>query len=190
MAIRPLQASNNFSYPRDMPCKVPPWKSNALLITNCFVEIATTNQLEMTGRSFTVLDEEAVSQNSVEKTNALAARIRCASVLPVAQESRPTKSLEARFQSQCLRPVDVYAKIEFRDYLNPNEFCVMRIQPHLDEVYKIGDAPKYHLSTGTERSFFGFLLARNCKGLIIRDINPRAKAYSDFSSSRRALFCV
>ncbi len=76
---------------------MPPWKSKALLINNCFGEIPFANGLEKSHRSFTVLDEEAAMQNSVEKANALAARIRCASVLPVEQESRRETSLEARF---------------------------------------------------------------------------------------------
>ncbi len=63
-------------------------------------------------------------------------------------------------------------RLHLNDYLSPNEYCVRKIQPHLDEAYKVGDEPKYHISTGTERSIFGFLLAKNCKGLIIRDINP------------------
>ena len=180
MAIRPLQASNSSSYLRDMPCEVLPWNPISHIITNCFGEIAFVNQLEMTSRSFAVLAEETTS-HSVEKAKALGSRIGCANVHPVAQESHSTKSLEARFRSQCLRPVDIHAQIQFADFLSPNEYCVMKIKPHLDMAYKIGDPSKYHFSTGTERSLFGFLLASNCKGLIIRDINPRVKAYSDFN---------
>ena len=181
MAIRPLEASSSSSYGLDMPCKVPPWKDTSLLITNCFTQIASLKGLEKTSRSFTVLDEMAALQNSVEKATALAARIRCSQVQSSIQESPPTKSLEARFQLLCLQPVDIHAQLAFRDHMSPNEWSVLGIQPHLDQVYKLGCAPVYHISTGTERSVFGFLLANNCKGLIIRDINPRVKAYSDFN---------
>ena len=62
----------------------------------------------------------------------------------------------------------------FTDYLQPNEWPVSRIQPHLQ------GATEWIISVGTWRSFFNLLLApEECQGVIVRDINPNVKKYVD-----------
>lgn len=75
--------------------------------------------------------------------------------------------------------VDVDAKINFTDFLTPNEGGVAAIKPHLNLMKK-----GVIVSPGTERSFFNLILSPQdqCEGLIIRDINPRTKAYVDFNT--------
>lgn len=92
------------------------------------------------------------------------------------EPSEYTESLESQFLEQICTPLDLNFK-GFEDFLEPNETEPEKIKPHLDRM-----APGIIVSTGTERSFFDLLLSdeNRCSGLVIRDINPRAKAYADF----------
>ena len=78
------------------------------------------------------------------------------------------------------RPVDVNTPVDFIAFLNPNEFNVYKVKEHLDQQEKIGPM----VVTGTERSFFDLCLCNpdKCTGLIVRDINPKVKAYVDFNT--------
>lgn len=84
-------------------------------------------------------------------------------------------SLEIEFASRAFCDVDVEASCKAFDFLNPNEANPEKVQEHL--------AKTVHgiiVSTGTERSFFDLILSPACEGLVVRDINPRVKAYVDF----------
>lgn len=89
------------------------------------------------------------------------------------------KSLEVRFSSLALQRADVKAKLDFKDYLSPNEGTPTAIKPHLDLIEERGVI----VAAGTERIFFDLVLCDpdKCDGLIGRDINPRVKAYIDFN---------
>lgn len=80
-------------------------------------------------------------------------------------------------------------------YLSPNEKAPDQVEEHL---FLMNDMdPGLIVSTGTERSFFNLILSpkKQCTGLVIRDINPKVKAYNDFLvlllriSSSREDFC-
>ena len=88
--------------------------------------------------------------------------------------------LEQNLAAQALQPVDVNTSIDFDSFLKPNEFNVYKIKEHLDQQEKTGAI----VSTGTERSFFDLALCNpeKCTGLIVRDINPKVKAYVDFNT--------
>jgi hypothetical protein len=94
-------------------------------------------------------------------------------------DASPFFSLEEQFESAITQPVDVRTDCGFKDYLDPNEGSPEGIKPHL-ELAERGDL----VSTGTERCFFNlcFLDEGKCTGLIVRDINPRVKAYVDFNT--------
>ncbi|HEV8051767.1 MAG TPA: hypothetical protein VGP47_04670 [Parachlamydiaceae bacterium] len=86
-------------------------------------------------------------------------------------------NLENEFINHQIRKVDCAPGSLF-DYLVPNEGRPEKIKKHLD-LAQTG----IHISTGTERSLFHLLCAEEdkCLGLVIRDINPRVKAYMDFN---------
>ena len=64
------------------------------------------------------------------------------------------------------------------NFLSPNEYDVINVKDHLDRMEE-----GFILSCGTERSFFDLVLANpeKCRGLIVRDIDSRVKAYVDFN---------
>lgn len=86
-------------------------------------------------------------------------------------------SLENRFSKQACQKVDISANCGFEDYLSPNEGGVHAVKEHLEKM-----SPGLIVSCGTERSFFDLLLSEEnkCTGLVVRDINPRVKAYVDY----------
>jgi len=88
-------------------------------------------------------------------------------------------SLEQKLDHLAIVNVDVKQKINFIDYLKQNEENVTTIKTHLDKIKIWG----LIVSTGAERSFFDLALADPdlCYGLVVRDINPRVKAYIDFN---------
>jgi hypothetical protein len=119
-----------------------------------------------------------------------------------------TPSLEATFEHLICTNVDITLKSGFKDYLDPNELIDQPLGR--DASYSSPDCKdiplKDHLSTmrkgyavsvGTERSFFLLALAdpHLCDGLVVRDINPKVKAYVDFNvlllriSSSREEYC-
>jgi hypothetical protein len=90
--------------------------------------------------------------------------------------------LETRLRSECFVPVDIRARMAMIDFIFPNEGGVVAIQPHLNQAFANVEKPNYLVATGAERALFALLLAGNaCQGVIIRDINPRIKAYIDFN---------
>lgn len=96
------------------------------------------------------------------------------------ESSEANLTLEERFQSACLQTVDVNKIINFQDFLDPNEGTPGGVKLHLDKIID----PGLIVSTGTERSFFDLALCdpEKCLGLVVRDINPRVKAYVDFNT--------
>lgn len=73
--------------------------------------------------------------------------------------------------------VDVETPPPFHDCLTPNEYP-NGLSDHINLVKEGGIA----VSCGTERSFFNLIAtSRRINGLVIRDINPRVKAYMDFN---------
>jgi len=86
--------------------------------------------------------------------------------------------LECEFENQCLVDVNISQQCDFPDYLEPNEGSPEDVKSHLALMEK-----GIIVSTGTERSFFDLLFsdAKKCEGLVIRDINPKVKAYVDFN---------
>lgn len=98
----------------------------------------------------------------------------------VETESAERTNLEKSF-SHLAFPEDELniAKISYFDvYLSPNEGHPQKIAFLLEGV-----ETGFLVSTGTERSFFNLLFSdqKKCRGLIVRDINPKVKQYVDFS---------
>ena len=87
--------------------------------------------------------------------------------------------LECEFENQCLVDVNISQQCDFPDYLEPNEGSPEDVKSHLALMEK-----GIIVSTGTERSFFDLLFSdeKRCEGLVIRDINPKVKAYVDFNT--------
>ena len=102
-------------------------------------------------------------------------------------------SLEMQFADQCLVDVDVHAKCNFDDFLEPNEYEPEGIEPHLKMVEQgicntaegvaTLEQEGLHVITGAERFFFMHCFSdeKKCQGGVGRDINPRVKAYNDFN---------
>jgi hypothetical protein len=90
------------------------------------------------------------------------------------------RCLEQCFTAQAFELVNVNAPVNFVTFLKPNECNVIKVKEHLDLQENIGPI----VSTGTERSFFDLALCNpaKCTGLIVRDINPKVKAYVDFNT--------
>ncbi len=99
---------------------------------------------------------------------------------------RKRTSLEETFADKAI----VYPLVNFsmashrghtiiEDYLSPNETSPVLAREHLELVKE----PGLLVSTGTERSFFDLSLfdPKICRGLVVRDINPKVKAYVDFN---------
>jgi len=78
--------------------------------------------------------------------------------------------------------LDIHQVVNFADYRYPNEGNITEYR----SLFQM-QQPGLLVSTGTERSFFALIetvLASPqgyCKGLVIRDINPKVKAYTDFN---------
>jgi hypothetical protein len=85
-------------------------------------------------------------------------------------------SLEKQYSSQVLS-LYLAERCSFGDYLTPNECYPADAQSHLTMR-----SPGLIVSTGGVRSLFDLSLAdpEMCRGLVIRDINPKVKAYMDF----------
>lgn len=102
-------------------------------------------------------------------------------------------SLENVLREHSCVYVDVSPRSHFADFLSPNEKHPQDILPHLQKMSK-----GLIVSVGTERSFFDLLLSDNelCEGLVVRDVNPRVKAYVDFNvllfrtAETREEYCV
>ncbi|MBA3238360.1 MAG: hypothetical protein H0T62_08470 [Parachlamydiaceae bacterium] len=88
------------------------------------------------------------------------------------------ESLENKFKIHCFKDIDIQNNCGFKDFLFPNESYPENLKPHLD----LGEKGII-VSTGTERSFFDLLFSNSekCEGVIVVDINPKAKAYVDFN---------
>jgi hypothetical protein len=85
-------------------------------------------------------------------------------------------TLETEYLSD-VTALDLTTGCDFADYLAPNERHPARAKPHL-----VWDLPGLLVSTGTVRSLFDLIMAdsEKCTGLVMRDINPKVKAYMDF----------
>lgn len=83
--------------------------------------------------------------------------------------------------------VDVTADCGFSDFLEPNEGTPEGLAPHLDLMSR-----GLIVAVGTERCFFGLLLSNptKCEGMVVRDINPRVKAYVDFNILLLRISCA
>jgi hypothetical protein len=86
--------------------------------------------------------------------------------------------LERDLVAHHLVETDVKADVKFADYIEPNELEPYDVKEHLDLITEEG----LLVSTGSERSFFGLMFCNKCTGLVVRDINPRIKAYVDFNT--------
>lgn len=88
-------------------------------------------------------------------------------------------SLEEEFENQHIQEVNVAENCNFEDYLYPNESYPENIKEHL-EMSKKGII----VSTGTVRNWFDIIYSHEqvCEGIVIVDINPRAKAFVDFDT--------
>lgn len=87
-------------------------------------------------------------------------------------------SLECQYERYVICNVNVDPEGEtYGDFLEPNEINPHRVKPHLQLAEK-----GVIVSAGTERSFFDLLFHPSCEGLVVRDLNPRVKAYVDFNT--------
>lgn len=78
------------------------------------------------------------------------------------------------------RPIsedDGFKDDDFKDFFEPNERRPQDIKEHINKCEK-----GIIVSTGTERSFFDLIFSDKCEGLVVRDINPKVKAYVDFNT--------
>ncbi len=93
-------------------------------------------------------------------------------------ENSEGQSLEDKY-SDSFKDVNIHEKVNFKKFHSPNERHVRNIRPHLAKAGK-----GVIVSTGTERSFFELALqligekGDQCTGLVIRDIDPQAIAYT------------
>lgn len=87
--------------------------------------------------------------------------------------------LEALFSEYAFADVDITFDCKFSDYLDPNERNPEGVEEHLALAQR-----GIIVSTGTERSFFNLIFSpeEKCEGIVVRDINPRVKAYVDFNT--------
>lgn len=92
-------------------------------------------------------------------------------------------NLEKQFQNICFKdmnldaPLQLLGGMKVNDFIIPNEGSPQYILPHLDKVEEQGIL----VCTGTQRSLFNLCLgADKYTGLVVRDINPKVKAYIDF----------
>jgi len=110
------------------------------------------------------------------EVNNHAAKCDHAAIPVLIGNTHSSRGLESELP-EATQAVDVHADCGFRDYLEPNEGTHRNVQPHLERM-----SEGLLVSTGTERSFFDLLFSPEdkCKGLVVRDINPRVKAYVDF----------
>ena len=89
-------------------------------------------------------------------------------------------SLEVQYENEWLNlPPNEETLMDesFLDFLYPNEKNVSEISKHLNRDSHAGVI----VSAGTERSFFNLIQCEKCTGLIVRDVNPRVKAYMDLN---------
>lgn len=86
------------------------------------------------------------------------------------------RSLEDLYLSHVVN-LDIDDSSVFQFFLVPNERTPFQAKPHLD-----WSIPGLLISTGSVRSLFDLAMADpdKCTGLVIRDINPKVKAYMDF----------
>jgi len=86
--------------------------------------------------------------------------------------------LEKLYESLVCSDVDINFNCGFEDFLWPNEHRPDFLTAHLANLEE-----GIFVSTGTERVFFELLFANEttCKGVVVRDINHRVKAYIDFN---------
>ena len=96
----------------------------------------------------------------------------------IPQEISHDLSLEELYADLAFQDFDVHAKINFSDYLSPNETRPIDVKQHLDHISK----PGLIVSVGFLRSLFDLILCdpEKCHGLVVVDINPRVKACVDF----------
>jgi len=95
-------------------------------------------------------------------------------------ESKLPESLEDQLRSKVIvKAEDLSARSKFPSFLTPNEDFSDAIS-HIRTAEE-GVSEGIIVSTGTERSFFDLAVSKKSKGLVIRDINPRVKAYNDFN---------
>ena len=141
-----------------------PWDSVNHIITDCF---GNHDALTLSHRTIVMSPE-------IESLAAIPAVQR---LVP----QKPVLSLEKSFSAENLKPLDLHKKNQMGNYLQPNEGGVSAIKPHLDSAFRAAKEPSYLVAVGTERTLFDLVLAENCKGLIIRDIDPRVIAYMHFN---------
>jgi hypothetical protein len=85
--------------------------------------------------------------------------------------------LEKEFANQGCFSLDLSQYCDFPEFLSPNEGNPESIQHHFKNISNRGIV----VCTGTERSFYTLLFCSEtwCEGLVIRDIQPKVKAYVD-----------
>lgn len=105
-----------------------------------------------------------------------ARRGRIEAISKFIEKKMEPERLEKDFINEITSEFDVNAFCSFRDYLVPNEDASQL--PFFVHMITKGII----VSCGTERSFFDLIHAYSCDGLVIRDINPRVKAYVDFNT--------
>ena len=102
------------------------------------------------------------------------------SAVPLANSSNAQAEprLDLVLQTQALNLFHVPDK-DVLQFLEPNERIPVNVRPHLLKMQR-----GLIVSVGTERSFFDLLLSdpNLCTGLVVRDVNPRVKAYVDFNT--------
>jgi hypothetical protein len=103
-------------------------------------------------------------------------------MMNVSRDQYNILSLEEEFAEQHIREVNVNEDCNFTDFLAPNENSPEDVIEHLKKS-EVGIL----VSTGTERSFFNICAIQDnfkgFKGLVVRDINPKVKAYVDFNTA-------
>ena len=87
-----------------------------------------------------------------------------------------TIPLELQLQDVVCTDVNITTFTDF--FLTPSETVGTDLAPHIQKMEQ-----GLIVSVGTERSFFDLALAdqSRCEGLVVRDINPKVKAYVDFN---------
>jgi hypothetical protein len=135
---------------------------------------------EINDAGLTHRDAIAQANRNIKQERAQVKKLECMTVNIEGTDfvfSALPPSLETEYRHAAFS-IDLNAISNFGDYTSPNEGGVLAILRHLKML-----VPGIIVSTGTERSFFDLALAdpEMCQGLVVRDINPKIKAYVDFN---------
>ncbi len=144
--------------------------------TNGLVERATTIFQKIKG----LLSAASEKKPNLNNASSVSQQVQAVSKKEMLQNIKfpDGPCLELDLKDFICTDVDIKADCGFKDYIAPNEWHPENVAPHLR------DMPQGIIVTvGAERALFDLFFAdpAKCEGLVVKDINPRVKAYIDFN---------